>query len=100
VLVFPDPTIEQLMEIATRSVIPATNRLLAAFGAGIEVSPDGVRLMAECALESRTYARGTKGIVTAMVEDLVFREQQGMVHLGVADVRLAVEEASLGSVPA
>jgi ATP-dependent Clp protease ATP-binding subunit ClpX len=100
VIFFPEPSLEQLIEIATRSVIPSTNRLLEAFGAGIEVSGDGLRLMAGCALESRTYARGVKSVVTAMVEDLVFEGRKGTVQLGVEDVRRAVEMAGLGAVAA
>jgi ATP-dependent Clp protease ATP-binding subunit ClpX len=98
IIVFPTPTLEQLVQIAERSVIPATNRLLAAFGAGIEVSPDGIRLMAEAALESKTLARGLKSLITTMTEDIVFTERQGTIHLDVAEVRRAIEAAGLGAV--
>jgi ATP-dependent protease Clp ATPase subunit len=72
--------------------------MLAAFGAGIEVSPDAIRLMAEAALESKTLARGIKSVTTTLIEDIVFTERQGTVRLGVAEVRRAVEGAGLGAV--
>jgi ATP-dependent protease Clp ATPase subunit len=98
IVIFPTPTLDQLVQIAERSIIPATNRLLAAFGAGIEVSPDAIRLMAEAALESKTLARGIKSVTTTMIEEMVFTERQGTVKLGVAEVRRAIEAAGLGAV--
>jgi ATP-dependent Clp protease ATP-binding subunit ClpX len=98
IILFPTPTLDQLIQITERSVIPATNRLLAAFGSGIEVSPDGVRLMAEVALESKTLARGLKSLITTMTEDIVFTERQGTVHLDVSDVRRAIEVTGLAAV--
>ncbi len=98
IVIFPTPTLDQLIQIAEHAVIPSTNRLLAAFGAGIEVSPEGVRLMAKAALESKTLARGVKSVTTTMIEEIVFTERQGTVRLGVADVQRAVESAGLRAV--
>jgi ATP-dependent protease Clp ATPase subunit len=98
IVIFPTPTLDQLIQVAERSVIPSTNRLLAAFKAGIEVSPEGVRLMAKAALESKTLARGVKSVTTTMIEEIVFTERQGTVRLGVADVQRAVESAGLRAV--
>ena len=93
ILVFPSPTTDQLATIATRSVIPSFNRLLSAFGAGIEMSDTAVALMAEWALETRTYARGIKSIVSSLVEDIVFAERKGPVQFGADDVRRAIQMA-------
>ena len=98
VLMLPEPTVGQLREIAVRSVIPAFNRILTTFGAGIEPDLDATTLMADIALETGTYARGIKSIVTQLVEDIVFEVQQGTIRLGVDDVRRAVEESGLGLV--
>ena len=95
VLVFPEPTVEQLIEIATRSVIPSFNRVMSAFGAEVRIMNDGIRLVADCAHQTRTYARGIKSIVSTLIEELVFEERKGVTQLGVAEVRRAVEEAGL-----
>ena len=40
--------------------------------------------MAECACETRTYARGLKSIVAKFVEDLIYNELKTTVCIGVA----------------
>jgi len=97
VLVFPPPTIPQLMEIATRSVIPVYRRLLAASSADIEVEEAAVRLMASFALETRTYARGLKSIMARLVEDVIYEERTGTIPFSVADVGRAAEAAGLAA---
>ncbi len=91
VLIFPSPTIQQLTEIANKSVIPSYNRLLSACEAKIEINDDGVRLLAEYALESETFARGLKSVISALIEDLVFEGRQGSVKFGIAEVRRALD---------
>jgi ATP-dependent Clp protease ATP-binding subunit ClpX len=95
VLTFPPPTIEQLIEIAERAVIPAYSRLLSACGAEIQVGEPGIRLMAECAKETGTFARGLKTVVARLVEDAVFEGQHGLIQFGTADVGRALEAAGL-----
>jgi ATP-dependent Clp protease ATP-binding subunit ClpX len=97
ILVFPPPTIEQLVQIAMRSVIAAYRRLLAASGADLQVTSGAIQLMAECALETGTYARGLKTIVARLIEDAVFEERRGAIQFGAAEVTRAVEEAGLAS---
>jgi len=96
IVVFPEPTVEQLREIAVRSVIPSFNRVLATFGAGIELDLEATSLIAESARQTRTYARGVKSIVTKLVEDIVFEMRQGSVRLGVADVLPVMRDGGLG----
>jgi len=95
IVVFPEPTVGQLREITTQSVLPAFNRILNTFGARVELDPDATSLMAECALETQTYARGVKSIVTKIIEDIVFEMRQGAVHLSVADVLRAIKDTGL-----
>jgi len=97
ILSFPPPTIEQLVQIATRAVIPAYRRLLAANGADLQVAPEAVRLIAEAALATGTFARGIKSVVARLVEDIVFEERKGAIALGVADVDRAIEGAGLAA---
>ena len=97
ILVFPAPTIAQLIQIAEHAVILSYQKLLVGCGANIEVSSDGIQLMAECALESKTYARGLKASVARLIEDAVFEERKGLIQFGATEVRQAVEAAGLGS---
>ena len=97
VLVFPSPTIEQLVQIAERVVIPSYCKLLAASGADIQVSTEGLALMAECARETGTFARGNKTIVTRLIEDAVFEERQGRIQFGAAEVTRVIEAAGMAS---
>jgi ATP-dependent Clp protease ATP-binding subunit ClpX len=97
ILVFPAPTVEQLTQIAEHAVIPAYQRLLAGCGADIQVTGDGIALMAQSALESRTFARGVKTIVARLIEDAVFEERKGSIQFDVAEVAQAIEVAGLAS---
>ena len=99
VLTFPSPTVDQLTEIATRAVIPSYAKLLASTGANLQISPDGIHLMAEAARDTGTYARGIKSVVARLIEDCVFEERKGLVQLGAAEVTLAIEAAGLAAVP-
>lgn len=54
--------------------------------------------MAEAALKSKTLARGIKSVTTTMIEEMVFKERQGVVRLGVAEVQRAIEAAGLAVV--
>jgi ATP-dependent Clp protease ATP-binding subunit ClpX len=82
VVVFPEPTPTQVTAIVTRSIIPSFNRALAALGASIEVSEEGIRLVADAAVRSKTYARGVKSVMSSLIEELVFEARQGTVRLG------------------
>ena len=100
VLVFPSPTVPQLVQIARRAVIPSYCKLLAASGADIQIADDGIQLMAECALESKTFARGIKTVVARVIEDVVYEERKGSIQFGTAEVARAIEAAGMGSVGA
>ena len=100
ILLFPEPGLEELRQIATQSVIPSFNEILGALGLAIEVSDDAVQLMAAVAKETRTFARGVKSIVSAMIDDAVFEELNGTVRFGRSEVQQAVEAAGLGAVAA
>jgi len=95
IVVFPEPTIEQLREIATRSVIPSFNRLLAAFGARIELELDTTRLIAECASETQTRARGIKSIIAKLTEDVVFEMRPGAIRLDFAAVLRTISDMGM-----
>jgi ATP-dependent Clp protease ATP-binding subunit ClpX len=98
VIVFPEPTATQVTAIVTKSIIPSFNRALAAFGASIEVSEVGIRLIADAAVRTKTYARGAKSVMSSLIEELVFEARQGTVRLDVGDVQRAVEQAGLAAV--
>jgi len=72
-LVLPEPTLGQLREIATRCVVPTFNRLLATFGASIEPDDEAMTMMAEVALETGTYARGSRALSTNSSRSLCSR---------------------------
>jgi len=97
VLTFPAPTVEQLEQIAMRAVIPSYRTLLAANGADLQVSAEAIRLMAETALATGTFARGVKSIVARLVEDIVFDERVGKISLDVTDVAHAIKAAGLAA---
>ena len=97
VSVFPAPTVEQLTQIAVRSVIPAYQKLLATGGTDIQITGEGIALMAECAKETRTFARGIKTICARLIEDCVYEERKGLVELGAAEVAKAIEAAGMGA---
>jgi ATP-dependent Clp protease ATP-binding subunit ClpX len=100
IIVFPEPTVTQVTAIITRSIVPSFNRVLATFGASIEVSEDGIRLAAEVAVHTMTYARGARAVVSSLIEDIVFNQDQGTIRLGIADVQRAIESAGLAPVAA
>lgn len=97
VLVFPTPTVEQLVQIAERGVIPAYQKLLATCGTHIQISAEAIQHMAGCALETKTFARGIKTIVARLIEDAVYEERKGLVELGAAEVARAIEAAGMGA---
>ena len=97
VLIFPAPTVEQLVQIAERCVIPAYKKLLGACGADIEVTADGIQLMAACADETKTYARGVKTVAARLIEDAVYEERKGLIRFGVVEVGRAIDAAGLGA---
>ena len=89
-----------MTQIAERAVIPSYCRLLAGCGAEIQVTDEGIQLMAESALESKTFARGLKTVVARLIEDAVFEERKGSIQFGAAEVAQAIEAAGMGSVGA
>lgn len=97
ILVFPEPTVEQLIEIANQSVLPTFNRLLATCQMQIKVTQDAVALMAEAGWSSKTFARGLKSIVSRLTEELVFEEIQGSVRIGIKEVEAAITACGLAT---
>lgn len=95
ILVFPAPTVDQLVTIAEMHVLPAYNRLLE--GCDVGVTKEALRVLAGYALENRTYARGVKAVVSRLVEQVVFDEVRGKIRWDVPDVKRVVEDAGWGS---
>ena len=95
VIVFPEPTIGQLREITTRSILPSFNRVLNTFGSTVELDTNAANILAECALETRTYARGIKIIVSKLVEDVVFDAHEGTIRVSAANALQAIKAAGL-----
>ncbi len=90
IVVFAEPSLQQLISIAERSIVPAYNRMLAPGGAEIRVAEDAVRIIAGCARESRTYARGIKSVLSRLVEGIVFEQTTGTVTITKTEVREAI----------
>jgi ATP-dependent protease Clp ATPase subunit len=96
ILVFPEPTINQLAQIVATSVLPSYNRMLATFRVQIELGVGAIDLMAAAALESRTYSRGLKSIIGKLVEEIVYEPKPGIVEIEATQVRAAIEAVGLG----
>jgi ATP-dependent Clp protease ATP-binding subunit ClpX len=95
ILVFPEPTVGQLQEITTQAVLPSINKMLTTFGARVELDSEATTLMAERALETRTYSRGIKSVFSKLIEDIVFEMRPGTVRLSAGAMRLAMKNAGL-----
>ena len=95
ILVFPEPTMDQLREITTQAVLPSVNRVLTTFGAKVELDSEATTLLAERALETRTYARGVKSVLSKLIEDIVFDMRPGTIRLTLPDVLRATKDAGL-----
>ena len=52
---------------------------------------DGVSLLADYGIESRTFFRGVKHIIGTVVEDVLFNEAKGTVVLDSAMIRRALD---------
>ena len=96
VLVIPEPTLEQLFEIAIRSVLPAYNRLLATYKAEVVIRPDALNLIVATALATGTYARGIKSVIAKLTEEIAYEGQPGSFVADIALVRRAIEAVGLG----
>jgi ATP-dependent Clp protease ATP-binding subunit ClpX len=100
VLVFPRPTLEQLIAIATSLHGPIakvnaglSNRL------SLDFDEAAVRLMAAHAFETKRYARGITSLVQTIAEDLVFsgaRGRQVVLAEEVRDVIAAMRDGAAG----
>ncbi|HTS18009.1 MAG TPA: AAA family ATPase [Verrucomicrobiae bacterium] len=97
ILIFPEPSLSDLRQIAA-SVIGTFNAILGALGITIEITDDGVQLMSLVAKETKTFARGLKSVVSALIDDAVFEERQGVTRFGKSDVQRAIESAGLAAV--
>ena len=96
VMVFPEPTVDQLVDIANRNVIPSFNRLLVTCHCAVDVEPSAIRLLAEVARDSRTYARGLKAVIAKVVEDAVYDQQVGTLRISPPEIHRAIAAAGLG----
>lgn len=97
VLVLPMPTVDHLVAIASRCVLPSYNRVLATCKAEVTMKDEALRLLAEAALESGTLARGLKCVLSRLVERIVYDEVRGKVEFTTSEVREAVDAIGLGA---
>ena len=94
VIVFPSPSHGQLVQIATapEGTIARLNQYLGgSFGLQVAPSPEAIKEIASWALENRTFARGMRNLMQAMVEEAIFEERKGELYVGAGDVRKAIE---------
>jgi ATP-dependent protease Clp ATPase subunit len=94
IIVFPEPSLEQLCAIAVRSIIPMYNRLLAPT-AEIAVCAEAVRYIADCSRQSKTYARGIKSVLARVVEGIVYDEISGKIVVSETEVRQVIDAIGL-----
>jgi ATP-dependent Clp protease ATP-binding subunit ClpX len=89
----PTPSVETISRIISspHGILASTNAILGRLGLSVELTEPAVRHIAQIACESKGYARHAKAILSSMVEGLVFEEAQGLIRLGVEDVRRAVD---------
>ena len=93
VIVLPEPSIEQLVQIAGHSngVLGRTNRFLESYGFRIEPTRQAVLQMATWARETKSYSRGLKCILNALAGESIYGQRTGSLKVGVQDVRRAIE---------
>ena len=96
IMVFPEPTLDQLLMIAVRSVLPAYNRLLATYKAEVVIAPPALDLLVATALSTSTYARGLKSVVAKLTEEIAYEGKPGAVVADLMLVRRAIEAVGLG----
>lgn len=92
VIVIKPPDHAQLVQIATAptGIIAIQNNFLSSFGLQIQPSPEAVREIAAFSLENRSFARGMRSLLTAMIEEAIFEERKGDVVIGVEEVQKAI----------
>lgn len=99
ILYIRPPSLEQLMEIATApcGVLARQNQFLASMGLTLKPSEAAIREICGHALDAKTYARGVRSMLQAVVEDAVFEEMTGEIVIGVEQVRRVIEGDRQGS---
>ena len=92
ILVFPQPTVPQLVRIATvpTGIVASYRRLLCPSGIDLNLTPAAIRIMAEHSQANRTYSRGMKSVMSRLVEEIVYEGKKGNVKLGVSEMKAAL----------
>jgi ATP-dependent Clp protease ATP-binding subunit ClpX len=98
ILLFPKPSIEHLVQIASarNGIIHRQRRLLSGSGIDLKISPAALQLIAGWAHANRTYARGLRSAISTLVEDAVFSGFKGVVKVGKRQAQEAIERLQQG----
>lgn len=94
----PVPTHAQLVAIATAEagVIASYNAVLSTLSTRLIVSETAVDLMADYALETRTFSRGIKNIVSQLMESVLFDDRRGAVQIDAKEVGSSIDRIEHG----
>ena len=91
-IVFPEPSVKQLIAIATHpnGVIAKQNLFLNSFGFSLDPTRPAIEELAEWARATGTYARGLKNVLGIVSEETIFAAETGILKVTVDDVRRAI----------
>lgn len=99
ILFVPSPTAASIRKIVIgeHGILSSFNALLAGQGVAVGLSQEAAELVAGWCIETKSYARGAKMLVSRLVEELVFADTAGFRLFSVDDARRAIEQMSSDS---
>lgn len=94
-VMMPDPSADSIVlsVISEHGIVDGYNHVLAARDIVLSPKSDGVNLLADYGIESKTFFRGVKHILGTVVEDVLFNETKGTVKLDASLIRRAIDRA-------
>ena len=93
-----DPLIESVMRGTETGIIEGFNRVLASKGIVLSLTDKASRSIGDYSMQTKTFYRGAKAVLAAVVEELIFDPKRGAVTIQSADVMRAIDRLSSGLV--
>ena len=89
----PDPSADSIARaiVGEQGIVAGYNNVLTTRDIVLSPHVDGVSLLADYGIESRTFFRGVKHIIGTVIEDVLFNEAKGSVVLDSAMIRRALD---------
>ena len=89
----PDPSADSIASavVSECGIVAGYNNVLKTRDIVLIPQADGVSLLADYGIESRTFFRGVKHIIGTVIEDVLFNEMKGSVVLDSAMIRRAID---------